>query len=106
MKKFIIEREIPGVGQLTPSELRAIACKSCTVIDDLDLQYHWLHTYVTDNRLYCVHIAPDEQTVREHSRQAGFPILRIIEVKSMMDPTIIDSQRVWISQYQEKPNGN
>ena len=87
MKKFIIERELPGAGSLTPAELKAIARKSCEVVDNLEAPYHWIETYVTDNKLYCVHIAPDRETVLEHARLGGFPANSISEVRSIMDPT-------------------
>jgi len=87
MKKFIIERELPAAGKLTPSELKAIAAKSCEVVGHLDAQYHWIQTFVTDNKLYCVHIAPDRETVLEHARQGGFPADSVSEVRSIMDPT-------------------
>jgi hypothetical protein len=87
MKKFIIERDIPGAGKLTPAELKAIAKKSCEVVSNLDAPYHWIETFVTDNKLYCVHIAPDRETVLEHACQGGFPVDNIAEVRSMMDPT-------------------
>ena len=87
MKKFIIERELPGAGKLTPSELKAIATKSCEVVDNLEAPYHWIQTFVTDNKLYCVHIAPDRETVLEHARQGGFPADKVSEVRSIMDPT-------------------
>jgi hypothetical protein len=87
MKKFIIERELPGAGKLTPSELKSIATKSCEVVDNLEAPYHWIQTFVTDNKLYCVHIAPDRETVLEHARQGGFPADKVSEVRSIMDPT-------------------
>ncbi len=87
MKKFIIERDLPGAGKLSASELKAIAQKSCSVVDNLDKPYHWIQTFVTDNKLYCVHIAPDKETVLEHARQGGFPANSVVEVKSIMDPT-------------------
>lgn len=87
MKKFIIERELPGAGKLTVAELRAIALQSCNVVNNLEEPYHWIQTFVTDNKLYCVHIAPDRETVLEHARQGGFPADNIAEVKSIMDPT-------------------
>lgn len=87
MKKFIIERELPGAGKLTAAELKAIATKSCDVVNNLEAPYHWVETFVTDNKLYCVHIAPDEETVLEHARQGGFPVNKISEIRSMMDPT-------------------
>ena len=87
MKKFIIERELPGAGKLTAAELQAIAGKSCDVVSGLNKPYHWVETFVTDNKLYCVHIAPDAETVLEHAKRGGFPANKISEVKSMMDPT-------------------
>lgn len=87
MKKYIIERQLPGAGKLTASELKAIAKKSSEVIDELEAPYHWIETYVTDNKLYCVHIAPDRETVLEHARQGGFPVDSIAEVRFTMDPT-------------------
>jgi len=87
MKKFIIEREVPGAGKLTQEELQAIAEKSCDVVNGLGKPYHWLETFVTDNKLYCVHIAPDQETVIEHAKRGGFPANKVSEVKSMMDPT-------------------
>jgi hypothetical protein len=87
MKKFIIERELPGAGKLSAAELKAIAQKSCAVVDNLDKPYHWIQTFVTDNKLYCVHIAPDAETVIEHAKQGGFPANSVSEVKSIMDPT-------------------
>jgi hypothetical protein len=87
MKKFIIERELPGAGKLTAAELKSIALKSCEVVSNLEAPYHWVETFVTDNKLYCVHIAPDRETILEHARQGGFPADRISEVKCMMDPT-------------------
>ena len=87
MKKFIIERDLPGAGKLTAAELKAIAAKSCEVVSGLNAPYHWVETFVTDNKLYCVHIAPDKETVIEHAKRGGFPANSVSEVKSMMDPT-------------------
>lgn len=87
MKKFIIERDLPNAGNLTAAELKSIAAKSCEVVNTLDEPYHWIQTYVTDNKLYCVHIAPDRETVIEHAKQGGFPVTKIEEVRSIMDPT-------------------
>ena len=87
MKKFIIERELPGAGQLSAADLKAIAVKSCDVVNNLEEPYHWIETFVTDNKLYCVHVAPDRETVLEHARQGGFPANNVAEVRSMMDPT-------------------
>jgi cell division inhibitor SulA len=87
MPKYVIEREIPGAGKLSAQELQAISQKSCGVLRELGPQIQWLHSYVTPDKIYCVYIAPDEQTVREHARRGGFPANRISQVKSMIDPT-------------------
>jgi hypothetical protein len=87
MPKFIIEREIPGAGNLTPAELQAISQKSCGVLKELGPQIQWIESYVTDDKVYCVYIAPDEATVREHAKQGGFPANRISEVRGIIDPT-------------------
>ncbi|GHN02306.1 hypothetical protein WSM22_37950 [Cytophagales bacterium WSM2-2] len=86
MKKFIVERVLPGAGKLTPAELKEIAKKSCAVIDNMP-SYYWIETFVTDNKLYCVHIAPDKEDVYEHARQGGFPADHVAEVQCMIDPT-------------------
>ena len=87
MPKYVIEREIPGAGKLTPEQLHGISQKSCTVLRGLGPEIQWLHSYVTDDKIYCVYIAPNEEMVREHARQGGFPANRISEVKSVIDPT-------------------
>ena len=87
MPKYVIEREIPGAGKLTPKELHGIAQQSCGVLKNLGPQIQWLHSYVTADKLYCVYIAPDEATVRAHAQQGGFPANRISEVKTVIDPT-------------------
>ena len=87
MKKFVIEREVPGAGQLTPAQLQEIARTSCAAVDTLDKQYHWIQTFVVSDRLYCVHIAEDEETVRRHAKEGGFPVTRVSEVVAIIDPT-------------------
>ena len=87
MPKYVIEREIRGAGKLSPADLQAISQKSCSVIGKLGPQIQWIHSYVTDDKIYCVYIAPNEEMVREHARQGGFPANRISEVKSVIDPT-------------------
>ncbi len=87
MKKFIIERELPGAGQLSPEELKAISQKSCEVASGLNKPYHWVESFVTENKIYCVHIAPDEATIREHAKQGGFPANTVSVVKTIIDPT-------------------
>jgi hypothetical protein len=87
MPKYVIEREIPGAGSLTPQELQAISQKSCGVLKKLGPQVQWLHSYVTQDKIYCVYIAPDENAVREHAKQGGFPANRVSEIKTTIDPT-------------------
>jgi hypothetical protein len=87
MPKYVIEREIPGAGNLSPSELRAISQKSCGVLGRLGSQIQWVESYVTSDKVYCIYIAPNEEMVREHARQGGFPANRISEIKSVIDPT-------------------
>jgi hypothetical protein len=87
MPKYVIERGIPGVGQLSPAELQAISQKSCGVLTEMGPQIQWVQSYVTDDKIYCVYIAPDEQTVRTHAEKGGFPADSISEVRSIIDPT-------------------
>lgn len=87
MPKFVIEREIPGAGDLSTDQLQGISQKSCGVLRELGPQVQWVHSYVTDNKIYCVYIAPDEASVRKHSELGGFPANSISEVKSVIDPT-------------------
>ncbi len=87
MPKFVIERDIPGVGKLSPQQLQAISQKSCSVLQEMGPRIQWIHSYVTDEKIYCVYIAPDEETVRKHAQQGGFPANRISQVRSMIDPT-------------------
>ena len=87
MPKFVIEREIPGAGKLTPDQLHAISQKSCSVIEAIGPRIQWLQSYVTDNKIYCIYIAADEATVREHAKQGGFPANSVAQVRSVIDPT-------------------
>lgn len=87
MPKFVIEREIPGAGKLTTQELHDISQKSCGVISSIGPQIQWIQSYVTDDKLYCVYIAPDEATVRRHAEEGGFPANRISRIRGMIDPT-------------------
>jgi len=87
MPKFIIEREFPGAGKLSAQELQAISQKSLGVLNEMGTQIQWRESYVTQDKLYCVYIAPDEETVREHARRGGFPADRVSRVTTMMDPT-------------------
>lgn len=87
MPKYVIEREIPGAGSLSAEQLHGISQKSCGVLRNLGSQIQWLHSYVTGDKIYCVYIAPNEQMVREHAAQGGFPANRVSEVKTIIDPT-------------------
>lgn len=91
MPKYVIEREIAGAGKLTPDQLKGISQKSCGVLKKLGPQIQWLESYVTDDKIYCVYIAPDEATVREHAKQGGFPANRVSEVKGIIDPTTAEA---------------
>jgi hypothetical protein len=87
MPKYVIEREIPGAGKLSSAELQGISQKSCGVLQKLGPKVQWVESYVTDDRIYCVYIAPNEQLVREHAKLGGFPANRVSEVKAVIDPT-------------------
>ena len=87
MPKFVIEREIPGAGSLSGEELRAISQKSCGVLREMGPQIQWVESYVTDDKVYCVYVAPDEESVREHARQGGFPANSVSQIRRMIDPT-------------------
>ncbi len=87
MPKFVIEREIPGAGKLTPEQLHGIAGKSCDVLHAMGPQIQWVQSYVTDDKIYCVYIAPDEKAVREHAKRGGFPANKVSQVRTMIDPT-------------------
>lgn len=85
--KFIIEREIPGAGRLSPQEIQAVSQKSCGVLRTLGPQVQWLQSYVTADKVYCVYVAPSEAAIQEHARQVGLPANRISRVASVIDPT-------------------
>ena len=91
MPKFVIERDIPGAGQLTTQQLNAISQKSCSVLKALGPQIQWLESYVTDDKIYCVYIAPNEAMVREHAKQGGFPANRVSPIRRMIDPTTAEA---------------
>ncbi len=86
MPKYIIERDLAGAGKLTPEELTAISQKSCAVLQDLGPSIQWIHSYVTDDRIYCVYVAPDEEMLLKHARQGGFPADVIARVHRMIEP--------------------
>ena len=91
MPKFVIEREIPGAGSLSALELQGVAEKSCGVLRNLGPQIQWLHSYVTENKIYCVYIAPNEEMVQEHARMGGFPANSVSKVLRIIDPTTAES---------------
>lgn len=86
MPKYIIERDIPGAGTLTPEQLQGISQKSCSVLNSLGPSIQWIQSYVTGDKVYCVYLAPNEALVREHAQKGGFPANRISEVRSIIDP--------------------
>ncbi len=86
MPKYVIEREIPGAGKLSAQELQGISQKSVAVLNEMGPQIQWVHSYVTDDKIYCVYIAPNKEMVREHAKQGGFPANLVSEVKSVIDP--------------------
>ena len=87
MPKYVIERDIPGAGQLSPEQLKGISQTSCGVLGKMGPQIQWVHSYVTGDKIYCVYIAPNEAAVREHAQQGGFPANRVSGVTGMIDPT-------------------
>ena len=91
MPKYIIEREIPGAGSLTAQDLQGISQKSCGVLNNMGPKIQWVESYVTDDKVYCVYIAPDEATVKAHAEQGGFPANRISRIRTMIDPTTAES---------------
>lgn len=91
MPKYVIERDIPGVGSLPPEQFRAISQKSCGVLESLGPKVQWQHSYVTGDRIYCVYIADSEEILREHARLGGFPANRISRVDRMIDPTTAEA---------------
>ena len=87
MPKYVIERDIPGAGKLSPEELKAISQKSCDVLSKMGPQIQWVQSFVTGDKVYCIYVAPNEKMVREHAQQGGFPANRVSQVMSVIDPT-------------------
>jgi len=87
MPKYVIEREIPGAGSIPPADLQAISQKSCSVLSGLGPQIQWVQSFVTDDKIYCIYIAPNREMVLEHAKQGGFPANSVAEVRTMIDPT-------------------
>jgi Nickel responsive protein SCO4226-like len=93
MPRYVIEREIADAGKMSPEQLQAISQKSCSVLRNLGPEIQWVESYVTDNKIYCVYIAPNEEMIRMHAQEGGFPANRISEVRAIIDPTTADSSR-------------
>lgn len=87
MPKFVIEREIPGAGDLSPEQLQGISQTSCSVLRELGPQIQWVQSYVTGDKIFCIYISPDEETIREHARKGGFPANAIHKIATVIDPT-------------------
>jgi len=90
--KYLIEREIPGAGKLSPAELQGVSQTSCGVLKNLGPQIQWVESYVTADKVYCVYISPNEEMIREHAKQGGFPANKISEIKTMIDPTTAEKK--------------
>jgi len=91
MPKFVIERDLPGAGNLSPAELQGISRKSCSVLSELGPSVQWLESFVTANKIYCVYIAPNEQMLREHAKRGGFPANQVNLIKTIIDPTTAEA---------------
>jgi hypothetical protein len=91
MRKYVIERELPGAGKLSPAELKAISQKSCSVLEKMGPRIQWINSFVTDNKIFCVYLAADENLIREHAKQGGFPMNSISEVRAIIDPATADN---------------
>jgi hypothetical protein len=90
MPQYVIEREIPGIGNLSDAELQEAAKKSVAALKQMGPEIKWLHSYVTGDKLYCVYLAPNEETIREHARRGGFPANRVSAVRRLIDPSLAD----------------
>jgi len=91
LPKYLIERELPGAGNLSQQQLHAISQKSCSVLQNLGPQIEWVHSYVTGDKIYCIYNAPSEELIREHARQGGFPANRVSEIKTIIDPSTAET---------------
>ena len=94
MPEFVIEREVPGAGQMSEEQIREVSMRSWAALKALGSQIQWLHSYVTDDRIYCVYLAPDETVIREHARRAGVPANRISAVRRLIDPQRYGGDRI------------
>jgi len=93
MPKFVIERDLPNAGKLSPQELRAISQRSCSVLNEMGPTIQWVHSYVTEDKLYCLYVAPNADMVQEHARKGGFPANRVAAVRVTIDPTTSEPGR-------------
>lgn len=93
MPKFLIERELPGAGNLSSEDLRGVAQTSCGVLSEMGPEVQWVHSYVTEDKITCIYIAPDEDKVREHARRGGFPANRVLKIGTIIDPTTSEAAR-------------
>ena len=91
MPKYLIEREIPGAGKLSSQDLQGVSQKSCGVLQEMGPQIQWVQSYVTGDKVYCVYIAPNEEMIREHAKQGGFPANRISQISAIIDPATAES---------------
>jgi len=91
MQKYVIERELPGAGKLSAEQLRAISQKSCAVLQKLGPQIQWIQSYVTEDKIYCIYVAPNKEMIQQHAEQGGFPANRIAEIKQVIDPTTAEA---------------
>ena len=92
MPKYVIERVVPGASKLTPAELKTMSQRSCSVLNELGPQIQWIQSYVTDNKLYCIYVAPNEEMIHEHARRGGFPADSINHVTAVVDPTGVQTR--------------
>jgi hypothetical protein len=92
MPKYVIERDLPGAGKLSKADLKGISQKSCSVLEKLGPKIQWLHSYVTDDKVYCVYQAESEALIREHAKQGGFPANRISQVRTMIEPATAEAE--------------
>ena len=91
MPKYLIEREIPGAGKLSSQDLQGVSQKSCSVLQEMGPQIQWVQSYVTGDKVYCVYIAPNEEMIREHAKQGGFPANRISQISAIIDPATAEA---------------
>lgn len=92
MPKYVIEREVPGVGSFNEQQIQALSQKSCSVLESMGPQIQWIHSYVTDDKIYCVYIAPNADMVRQHAERGGFPANKISQVREIIDPTTAEAR--------------